>query len=94
MWHTIFTLSIGTSYILRARDKGSIRVNYSYVLGKYSISFKNLVIDTQLIWQRSQLFPDSWVKKFQGQKSMWMLFNIMITVHYRWFYSSYDKYVS
>ena len=33
----------------RARDKGSIRVKYPYVLSKYSIVLKNLGIDTQLI---------------------------------------------
>ena len=46
----------------RARDKGSIRVNYPYVLSQYSIIFKNLGIDTQLIWQSTQLFPNSRVK--------------------------------
>ena len=43
----------------RARDKGSIHVKYPYVLSKYSIIFKNLGIDTQLIfWQSTQLFPN------------------------------------
>ena len=35
--------------LARARDKGSIQVKYPYVLSKYSIIFKNLGIDTQLI---------------------------------------------
>ena len=48
--------------VSRARDKGSIRVKYPYVLSKYSIIFKNLGIDTQLIWQSTQLFPNSSVK--------------------------------
>ena len=30
-----------------ARDKGSIRVKYPYVLSKYSIIFKNVGIDMQ-----------------------------------------------
>ena len=46
----------------RARDKRSIWVKYPYVLSKYSIIFKNLGIDTQLIWQSTQLFPNSRVK--------------------------------
>ena len=40
----------------RARDKGSIRVKYPYVFSKYSIIFKNLGIDTQLIWQIPNYF--------------------------------------
>ena len=48
----------------RARDKGSyiIQVKYPYVLSIYSIIFKNLGIDTQLISQSTQLFPMSGVK--------------------------------
>ena len=48
--------------LCRARDKGSIRVKYPYILSKYSITFKNLGIDTQLIWQNIQLFPNWRVK--------------------------------
>ena len=33
--------------IVRARDKGSVRVKYPNVLSKYSNIFKNLGIDTQ-----------------------------------------------
>ena len=49
----------------KAKDKGNIRVKYPYVLSKYSIIFKNLGIDTQLInliWQSTQLLPNSKVK--------------------------------
>ena len=45
-------------HFIRARDKGSIRVKYPNILRKYSIIFKNLGIDTQLILQSTQLLPN------------------------------------
>ena len=58
--HMFFFLEIRRIY--RARDKGSICVKYPNSLSKYSIIFKNLGIDTQLIWQSIQLLPSSRVK--------------------------------
>ena len=53
--------------------------------------FTNLGIDTQLIWQNTQLFPiQGWKLKFQGQESTWLLFYILITVHNR-HYKYYQK---
>ena len=49
-------------FFYRAHDKVSIWLKYLYVLSKYSIIFKNLGIDTQLIWKSTQLFPNSRVK--------------------------------
>ena len=48
--------------ISRARDKRGIQVKYPSVLSKYSIIFKNLGIETKLIWQSIQLFPNSRVE--------------------------------
>ena len=57
-----YRLSVSDATFFRERDKGSIWVKYPYVLSKYSIIFKDLGIDTQLIWQSTQLFPNSRVK--------------------------------
>ena len=72
----------------RTRDKGSISVKYPNVLIKYSIIFKNLGIDTQLIWQSTQLLPNSWVKikNFKARKAhdynfiLWLLHKIGVFI--------------
>ena len=72
----------------RARDKRSIRVKYPNVLSKYSVIFENLGIDTQLIWQSTQLFPNSRVKikSFKARKAhdyyfiVWLLHLICVFI--------------